>query len=112
MPVRCHDQRLDADGMSLTCQFVVGLSWHGSNITGACSSAVLRWIIWRLVDQPRDENMALLVPDVYKELSLLAQIPRTCRSIGSGVREAASAHAIAATQSEQVQSRRQKNANS
>jgi len=98
MPVRCHDQRLDANGMSLTCQFVSGFSWHGSNITGACPSAVLCCIIWRLVDlQPSDENVALLVPGVYTKLSLLAQIPLTCRSIGSGVREAASELAIAAT---------------
>jgi hypothetical protein len=31
------------------------------------------WIIWRLVDlQPGDENVVLLVPGVYKRLTLLA----------------------------------------
>jgi len=55
-------------------------------------------IMWRLVDlQPDDENVALLVPDVYKRLTLLAQIPLTCQSTYSAVRAAATEPARAAT---------------
>ena len=37
------------------------------------------WIIWRLSDlQPGNEHVALLVPGVYTELSLLVQIPLSC----------------------------------
>ena len=43
--------------------------------SGGFFERVFRWIMWRLVDRQRnDENVAVLVPGVYKRLTLLAQI--------------------------------------
>src|SRR5580692_11255754 len=69
------------------------------------SSCCIRWNStgyqgrspWLVGPQPDDENVTLLAPGFHKKLSLLAQIPLTCRSICSGVREAVTELAIAAT---------------
>jgi len=71
---------------------------RGGKITAGLFERGLCRIIWHLVDlQPDDENVALLAPGVYKRLTLLAQFPLTYRSTCSGVREAATELAIAAT---------------